>query len=123
MYYNTRDTRKSVEKNYERVLQSLNPKLSFSVKNQARMHRVTGDPPYTSSRDALLHVPDTTSAVGVSAGRNGKLRILAPFGLEDFWNMTVRPTPYGAKHYERYEERIRKKGWQRRWPRVRIYRS
>ncbi|MRE47150.1 hypothetical protein GII66_24395, partial [Escherichia coli] len=46
----------------DRLRQQL-PSLDWSVKNQARMHQRNGDYPYTSTRNALLHWPETATAI------------------------------------------------------------
>ena len=52
----------------DRLRQQL-PSLYWSVKNQARMHQRNGDHPYTSTGNALLHWPETATAVAVRLGK------------------------------------------------------
>ncbi|PLC63479.1 hypothetical protein B9P82_13400 [Citrobacter sp. L55] len=66
--------------------------IDWSVKNQARMHQRNGDYPYTSTRNALLHWPETATAIAVRLGKEG-LDITAPYGLSDLFELRLRPTP------------------------------
>jgi hypothetical protein len=68
----------------------------IDVKNEARVHlwyaRKFGFsiPPYTSATHAITTFPSTTTAVGIQPAGTG-MRIAAPFGLSDLFNLTVRP--------------------------------
>ncbi len=72
--------------------------------------------PYRSTREAIATFPFTATSVGVT--REGEaLRVFAPFGLDDLFNLTVRanrtqitPETYAAK-----AQRVRE-----RWPEVTI---
>lgn len=97
--------------------------LQWSVKNQARMHGRNGDAPYRSSTDAMRHWPETATAVGLRLGQGGGIDVAAPYGLDDLFNLAVRPTArFVGEKYPLYLERIRSKRWQARWPRLRIAR-
>lgn len=93
----------------------------WSVHNQARMHARNGDAPYRSTADALCHWLETTAAVAVRLGKDGKPALLAPLGLDDLFTMTVRPTPHaGAERLAAYRVRQAEKDWTARWPRVKV---
>ena len=93
----------------------------WSVRNQARMHRRNGDRPYRSSEDALRHWLETTAAVAVRLDRQGQVRLMAPFGLDDVVALTVRPTPHArAQRLADYRARCAAKNWAATWPRVRV---
>jgi hypothetical protein len=46
--------------------------------------------------------------------------ITAPFGLEDLFSMTIRPTPHGRQRQEAYLNRINSKRWQLKWPQATV---
>lgn len=99
------------------------PEIPWSVRNQARMHRRSGDEPYDSLATAIQFYPDTASAVAVRLRADGTLEILAPYGLADAFAGVVRPTPAArSRTPDRYAERVARKGpeWQRRWPWLRV---
>ena len=54
IYFDPTDLRESTEKEYDRQLRAACD-VNWSAKNQARMHEVTGDAPYTSAADGLAH--------------------------------------------------------------------
>lgn len=96
--------------------------VRIDAKNQARVHvwyeRRFGYPlrPYQSARDAIATFPFTATSVGVTRTAED-LRVFAPFGLDDLFNLTVRanrtqitPETYAAK-----VKRVRE-----RWPEITI---
>jgi len=95
--------------------------LAWSVKNQARMHRRNADKPYCSALDAMRHWPETATAVGVRLDDRGGVELAAPFGLDDLFDLIVRPTPrFTAEKHPVYLERICAKNWQAVWPGLKI---
>lgn len=76
------------------------------VSNQARVHLWFEDyfgifyPPLSSADEALTRYASTTHAVGVRLTDDDRLDIFAPFGLDDIFNMIVRPNalPNKATH-------------------------
>ncbi|HEX3407400.1 MAG TPA: nucleotidyltransferase family protein [Caulobacteraceae bacterium] len=69
------------------------------VRNQARVHvwfeGKFGEPyaPLSSSREALERFVSATFAVGVRLEADGRMAIVAPFGLEDLFALRMRPNP------------------------------
>lgn len=55
----------AVEKAWEQQLRSVRPNVPWSVKNQARMHVINGQKPYTSAFDGMSKFPETATAIGV----------------------------------------------------------
>jgi hypothetical protein len=109
----------AVDRELEAALRARDNGLTWSVKNQARIHRRNNDRPYTCTEDAMAHWPETATAVGVRLGPTGGIEIVAPFGLEDLFALVVRPTPrFTASKYAMFQERYRAKGWSKRWPQL-----
>ncbi len=96
------------------------PSMKWSVKNQMRMHARNGDAPYRSVEDAIARWPETATAVALRL--NGQaIDIVAPHGLDDLFSMIVRPTPaFTGQKFPIFQERLRAKGWLKRWPRLSI---
>jgi hypothetical protein len=69
------------------------------VRNQARVHvwfeGKFGEPyaPLTSSAEALQRFVSATFAVAARLGADGRLMIVAPFGLDDLFALRMRPNP------------------------------
>lgn len=123
IYFNQDDISEVREKEYDRMLQDRQPEITWSTKNQARMHLHPfhlGEPPYTSSCDALAHWIETATCVAVTLDSNGKLIIAAPHGLDDLFNLTLRPCPYNQKDLETFHQRHRTKGWLKTWPKLTV---
>lgn len=105
----------------EAALKQLSPAFNWSVKNQARMHQRNGDAPYRSTEDALRFWPETATAVAVRLTDNYGLETIAPYGLEDLFELRLRPTPRFA-HEKRtiFWLRVAEKRWLARYPLLRI---
>jgi hypothetical protein len=107
----------------ERRLGAALPGLPWEVRNQARMHLRNGDAPYRDTADALTHWLETPTAVALRLNDAGALELLAPFGTGDLLDMVVRPTPHARAHAHRlaaYRERVEKKNWPAKWPKMRV---
>lgn len=69
------------------------------VRNQARVHLwfegKFGEPyaPLHSSAEALTRFTSATFAVGARLEADGRMTIVAPFGLEDIFALRLRPNP------------------------------
>ena len=124
VYFDHDDLTESTEVQREVTLARSLPGIGVRIdaKNQARVHvwyeRRFGYSlrPYQSARDAIATFPFTATSVGVT--RTGEdVRVFAPFGLDDLFNLTVRanrtqitPETYAAK-----VKRVRE-----RWPEITI---
>ncbi|MDJ0944032.1 MAG: nucleotidyltransferase family protein [Kiloniellales bacterium] len=121
VYFDPKDHTKERDRTLEAELRKLSPGLPWSIRNQARMHHTNGDRPYTSTEDALRHWLETVSAVGIRLTGTGELELLAPFGFDDIFALTVRPTPHArAKRSGAYRARMARKNWPATWPRVNV---
>jgi hypothetical protein len=58
--------------------------LGWSVKNQARMHERNADRPYRSASDAMMHSPETATAVGARLGDRAPSRLPLPSAWTTF---------------------------------------
>jgi hypothetical protein len=92
------------------------------VRNQARVHLwfegKFGEPyaPLTSSGEALARFTSATFAVGARLEADGRMTIIAPFGLEDIFALRLRPNPIRETNgFLRTAEAARK-----RWPELTI---
>lgn len=99
----------------ERKLGHLLPRPNWQVRNQARMHVRNGDAPYRDTADAIACWPETATAVAARLVQ-GRVEIIAPHGVSDLLNLTVRPTPAFRDKLEIYRQRLADKDWSIRWP-------
>lgn len=110
------------EKNIEEKLSDLMPGLKWEVVNQATAHNGNEVAPYISTTDAISRWPETATAIGVKI-ENGDLRLVAPLGINDLVNMIARPTPefsISEKKKAYVRERISKKRWLDKWPKIQV---
>jgi hypothetical protein len=92
------------------------------VRNQARVHLWFEDhygeayAPLSCSAEALSRFTAPLFAVGARLERDDRLHIAAPFGLDDLFDLRLRPNPsHAAKGFEKTARRTMAS-----WPEVRI---
>jgi hypothetical protein len=109
------------EQQLEAKLHAVHPGVTWEVVNQATINTYTGDPnPYTSIEDAMSRWADLVTAVGAHLDDNDKITIIAPGSLDDLFELRVRPNIKTPTSAEVYRDRMATKGWQQRWPLLRI---
>lgn len=91
----------------------------WSVKNQARMHLRNKDKPYLSTSDAMTYWVELQASIGAKLSENGDIIVLAPFGLNVFFDNSItlnrkRPKPTAFKN------RIKDKRWLEKWPKLKV---
>jgi hypothetical protein len=107
----------SLDREIEEELRAVVPSVEWSVKNQARMHSRNDDMPYQSSTDAMRYWPETATAVAARRCGRDELEIASPLGLDDLFNLLLRPTKrFANEKLPIYEERVRSKAWIELWP-------
>lgn len=77
------------------------------------MHARAGDPPYAGTADAIGRWPETCTAVAARLAADGRVEVLAPWGVTDLLGLVVRPTPAFARRLDVFE-RVRAKEWTER---------
>jgi hypothetical protein len=120
VYYDSVDLSEESETAVEREAKLLVADLpvKLDVKNQARVHlwypKCFGYAiqPYLSTEDAIGTWPTTATAVGVRPGGR-ELQVVAPFGLDDLFNLVVRANRVQITP-EIYEQKVVR--WIARWP-------
>lgn len=97
----------------------LDPGMPWSVHNQARMHERNGDPPYRSTEDAMSYWVEIETAVGVRLDRGGQLKIIAPFGLDSLFSLSITRNPKRGCSSD-FSGRLSSKNWLSIWPKLRV---
>ncbi|WP_062107324.1 nucleotidyltransferase family protein [Bacillus niameyensis] len=122
IYFDPNNPEKHKEREFEKKLIDMAPSIPWSVKNQARMHLLSGFSPYSSSVEGIAKFPETVTALGAKLDEEGNVVFVAPWGIEDVLQMEVRPTSYYATEKKGvYEKRIASKNWQAKWPKLKIF--
>lgn len=112
----------AISENRDRDLEKKLRRLSdvpWSVKNQARMHVRNLDQPYTSTADAMSYWVEVQTAVGASLDDNGEVVIIAPFGVEPLFDLTITLNTKRPKLLD-FKRRIAEKRWLERWPQLKV---
>ena len=120
IWYDPNRTDPSEDRRQEATLRSVEPTITWSVKNQARMHARNADSPYTSASDAMRYWPETATAVAARRLGIDGCEIAAPMGLADLFGLILRPTPrFTDEKRHIYADRLKSKGWLELWPMLR----
>jgi hypothetical protein len=125
VFFDRDDLSTEREEAIEAELRRLEPDVPWEVKNQAAVHLWYEArfghplPPLRSLQDAIGTWPETAVAIGVRLLSKDALRVIAPCGLEDLLEMTLRRNPrlVTAAFFRR---RVQEKRIEELWPRVRV---
>ena len=122
VYFDQRNLDEETDKRIESELKAQLPRsLKISVKNQARMHTVNGEPKRNSLEEAIKNWPEKATATAIRFDdRDGSIMLIAPYGLEDILNLIVQPTPYHDKNPAAFNRRLTEKNWKKNWPEIEV---
>lgn len=96
--------------------------VKIDVKNEARVHLWYKEKygneikPYTSLEDAISSWGTTITCIGVRL-ENEKLIVYTPYGLDDIFNMTIRPI---KRQFSEEQYNIKTTKWKNKWPLLKI---
>lgn len=93
--------------------------IEWEVVNQFYAHKYNNIEPYSSTEDAISKWPETATGIGVTI-KNNELVLVAPHGINDLVQMIIRPSPYMPGAIQRVQERMKKKNWLERWPKLKV---
>ncbi|MFK3766122.1 nucleotidyltransferase family protein [Pseudomonas putida] len=106
----------------EAILRGQYSNVQWSVKNQARMHVQNDDEPYQSATDAMRYWPETATAVAVRLREDGTFEIAAPLGLDDLFELIIRPVGrFATDKAAIYQDRVKSKSWLDVWPTLTLW--
>lgn len=108
------------EVKYEQRLKRHLPTINWSVTNQARMHIFHKHSSYKDSEEALSYWVETATCIGVKLTEDNRVIVIAPHGIEDLVNLMLRPTPGTYNDTQKFYERVKKKEWLKKWPKLHI---
>lgn len=101
------------------------PSLTWEVTNQARVHEWFAEAlgqavsPLTSLEDGLATWPEFATCVGICLDGDESLKVIAPYGLNDLFELRVRHNPRRAS-VSTFMHRVNSKRFGHRWPRLSI---
>jgi uncharacterized protein len=121
VYFDDQNLDEAQEKSIEAKLKTQLPRtIKISVKNQARMHAINGEPKRSSLEDAVANWPERATATALRLDSEERLIVLAPYGFEDVLDLVVQPTPYHLGNPAAFRRRLVEKDWQRHWPELEV---
>ncbi|WP_238655076.1 nucleotidyltransferase family protein [Paenibacillus piscarius] len=97
--------------------------IPVDLKNQARVHLWypqkfgLGIKPYTSLEAAINSWPTTVTSLGARLDLNGDWQIYAPFGLNDLFDLILRPNKALIRE-DIYAAKTLK--WKSKWPELKV---
>ena len=109
----------------QQQLSFLLPGLDWEVTNQAQVHEWLVDAsgqayqPLISLEDGLATWPEFATCVGVYCDAHDSVRVIAPYGLDDLFELRVRHNPRRVDAAT-FMERVRSKRFIQRWPRLTV---
>lgn len=102
-------------------LRGLKPSVQWEVTNQASVHhwflhqRSEIVEPVGSLDEGIATWPEYATCVGVALRPEGSIKVIAPHGLEDLFQLRVRHNPLRAS-VAVFNERVTSKRFAERWP-------
>lgn len=124
-YFDPSDLRSERDHEIERSLSGLMPGAPWEVTNQAGVHLWFAEcfghavDPLTSIEDAVSSWPELATSVAVRWKPGTGLETVAPLGLDDLLSMVVRRNPRRVS-LQTYLQRLDRKRYRERWPKVTI---
>lgn len=118
VFFDETNISEKLEKEIEQKLTEIDPKIKWSVKNQARMHLRNNHLKYINTENAISYWPETATAIAVRLNLNDKIEILAPYGLNDLFNLIVKPTPNFDLIV--FQKRVNEKQWKKQWKNLKL---
>ncbi|WP_239690852.1 nucleotidyltransferase family protein [Chromobacterium sphagni] len=125
VYFDAADLSTARDAALQASLAASHPDIPWEVTNQAAVHLWFADhfgyqvPPLLSLEEAVASWPEYATAVGVALNADDSLRVIAPHGLGDLFEMVVRRNPARVS-VETYRQRLAQKRYAERWPRVTV---
>jgi hypothetical protein len=124
-YYDPDNGDPDLDHDLQEQLRRIEPSMPWEVTNQAFVHTrfeaCFGHPvaQLGSIEEAVGSWPEYATSVGVSLTGHGKIEVIAPYGLEDLFELRIRRNPSRVS-LETYRLRVAQKQYSIRWPKVTI---
>lgn len=116
VYYDLKGNDQKADKELSQKLKEQTG-IDWEIVNQTYAHKWNNLPPYQSIEDAISQWPETATGIGVRL-ESGKLTLLAPHGIDDLVNLIIRPSPKFSGKLEKVKERVKRKQWLEKWPKL-----
>lgn len=124
-YFDSQNTSQEQDNKYQAQLEKLDPNSPWEVTNQAGVHLWYESyfgyavEPLTSLEKAATTWPEFTTCVAIYLNKTDEVQVIAPYGLDDLFEMRIRRNPKRVSK-EVFAERLITKNYAQRWPKVQI---
>lgn len=108
-----------VDKQIENDLTLHLPEIKWEVVNQAMTHEWHNREPYKDTTEALSEWVETATCVGARITEDNNIQITAPHGLDDLFNLIIKPVP-SLEDMDILRDRTIEKQWLKKWPLLKI---
>jgi hypothetical protein len=125
VFYDASKLSPDFERLLEEKLALVEPGFTWEVVNQATVHQWLTQhsgrevKPIQSLTEGVASWPEVATCVGLTLTASGEIEVVAPHGLADLFEMVVRWNPERVPQ-EVYLDRIARKRFSERWPKVKI---
>ncbi len=105
----------------QQQLQQVFPLQTWDVVNQASVHRWLQQfdqqlvKPFASLEEGIASWPETATCVAVYLDAQSHVKVIAPHGLMDLFDLKLRHNPTRVS-YTTFMKRVREKNFQAKWP-------
>lgn len=125
IFYQKDEKDHKTEKELTQKLSEMFPENDWDVANQAQVHtwyktlEGASIAPILSIEHALSLWVETATAIAIRIDHQGLLEIVAPFGLEDLFQLKLRWNK-NLVSYAAFEQRMAKKQFLKRFPKLKV---
>lgn len=125
IFFDKNEKNQTITQNLAQKLVEQFPENEWDVVNQAQVHmwylteQLQPILPYCSLYDALSAWPETATAIAIRLLKNDDFDIIAPFGLNDLFELKLRWNNRLVSHAV-FQQRIESKKFLTRWPQLKI---
>jgi len=119
IYFDTTNSNESADIELSRKMQH-ETGLGWEIVNQTYTHSWHHRPPYANVEEALADWVEVPTCVAVSLTESGEIKLHAPHGIADLVNLIVRKNPYSLESNDVYRDRVTRKKWKEKWPKLEI---
>jgi uncharacterized protein len=125
IFYDAGNLSRELEQLLKSRLAAAVPAVKWEVVNQASVHQWLGQStghtarPFQSLAEGIASWPEVATCVGLYLSATETIEVIAPHGLADLFDLVVRWNPERVPK-EVYLERVARKRFSERWPKVKV---
>jgi uncharacterized protein len=124
-YFDASDLSPERDKALQNKLTATLHNVPWEVTNQAAVHHWFeayfghAVPALTSLEEAVGSWPEFATSVGLRLEHDDAITVIAPYGLDDLFSLVIQRNPTRVS-LQTYRERVMRKRYTERWPKVKV---